>query len=318
MRVRLLSLGAAIRSLEVPDATGALGDVHLHLPTAIDYADVSLNPHLGATIGRYANRIANGHFTIDGRQYQVDVNRPPATLHGGTWGYDRLVWSIASAVSTADVDHVVFELHSPDGDMGFPGNLTARAEYEVRDSTVTLRYRAECDQPTPVSLTNHGYWNLSGAPTVADHTLQVMAARALEVDEHTLPTGTMIDVATTPLDLLSPTNLGEALTTLPSGFDHCYVADSWASDELRPIAVLAGGTRWMSVATDCPGVQVYTGNALHPPFAVHQSVSLETQRLPDAPNHDGFGPWLLLPGEEYRSTTVLTFGVGEAPWVTAD
>jgi aldose 1-epimerase len=203
--------------------------------------------------------------------------------------------------------------------MGFPGNLTAEATYELGDNYLAFHYRATTDAPTIVSLTNHGYWNLSGEQTIANHTLAVASDRVLTIGSDIVPTGGFTDVANTPLDLRSPVRLGEALDALPSGFDHCYVIRGTDLDphdtsrEQRIAAVLAGGSRWMTVSTDCPGLQVYTGNALRAPFVPHASVSLETQRFPDAPNHPNFGPFALLPGQEYRSTTVLAFGVGTPP-----
>ena len=329
LRLRLLTLGAAIRSLEVPDSSGQRGHVHLQLPEAADYADAAHNPHLGATIGRYANRIEGARVTLDGTEHLLDANRPPNILHGGTWGFDRLVWTVVEAVSPSssptppgEPDRVTMRLHSPDGDMGFPGAMVAETTYEVSDTSVTLHYRARCDRATAVSLTNHGYWNLSGEPTVADHVLTVAAGRVLARAADGLPTGDLDDVSGTPLDLRSPTRVGTAVEAVPGGLDHCYVVDGANlrgpdPSALRPAALLVGGTRWMSVATDCPGIQVYSANTLGAPFGPHASLSLEAQRLPDAPHHDGFGPWMLPAGDEYRSTTRLTFGVGEPTAPTA-
>ena len=317
IRVRLLTLGAAIHSVEVPSADGTLSNVHLQLPQIADYADHAMNPHLGATVGRYANRIGDARFTLGGHEYLIDANRPPHILHGGEWGFDRLVWSLTSAISIpGTADRVTFTLDSPDGDMGFPGAMTARVTYEVGDDSIAIHYEAVTTRPTVVSLTNHGYWNLSGETTVANHRVEVAASRVVAIGDDLIPTGYFLDVAGTPLDLQSPQNIGSVLTALPKGLDHCYVvANDLAApdDKLRPVAVLSGGERWMSVVSDCPGVQVYSGNALKPPFGVHESLSLETQRLPDAPNQSGFGPFALEPDQEYRSTTVLRFGVGEPP-----
>lgn len=325
LRLRLLSLGAAIRSLEVPGPDGALGHVHLQLPHVDDYADQALNPHLGATIGRYANRIGDARFTLDGVEHRTDPNRPPTTLHGGTWGFDRVVWDVADVESRpGEPDRVTFRLRSADGDMGFPGEMVAEATYEVGDAHLAFHYRATSDRDTVVSLTNHGYWNLAGEGTVADHTLAVAASRVLAIGPELIPTGGVDDVAGSPLDLRSPTTLGPAIAALSSGgFDHCYVLDGadLAHDAprqpVRRAAVLAGGGRWMTVSTDCPGLQVYTGNALKPPFVPHGSVSLETQRMPDAPNHPHLGPCALRAGEAYESTTVLEFGVGAPPGLSS-
>jgi len=320
LRLRLLTLGAAIRTLEVPDASGALGHVHLHLPEVADYADHARNPHLGATVGRYANRVGSARLTLDGVEHHLDANRPPHTLHGGEWGFDRLVWSLAEATSPGGgaPDRVVMRLASPAGDMGFPGGLDAEVVHEVGDDWLALHYRAITNAPTVLSLASHGYWNLSGEPTVAGHRLAVASSRTLAIGADLVPVGALDEVAGTPLDLRAPKPLGPAIDAT-GGLDHCYVLDGGHLDRegdqgpVRPAALLTGGTRWMSVHTDCPGLQVYTGNSLKSPFSVHGSVSLEAQRLPDAPNHEGFGPCVLRPGDEYRSTTVLSFGVGEGP-----
>lgn len=319
--LRLLTLGAAIRSAEVADASGKLEHVHLQLPEVADYAVIARNPHLGATIGRYANRIGNAHFDLDGTTYELDANRPPHMLHGGEWGFDRLVWDVTVAESVAgEPDRVTFQLVSPDGDMGFPGTLVAQSTYIVSDNQITFLYEATSDADTVVSFTNHGYWNLTGEPTIADHTLALAAGRVLDIGDDLVPTGAINSVAGTPLDLQSPTRLGTVIENTPNGLDHCFIVDgadlesqTGEGDGLNPVAVLTGGNRWMSVASDCPAVQIYTGNSLKPPFHPHQSVSIETQRLPDAPNHAGFGPFLLRAGHTYRSTTALTFGTGQAP-----
>ncbi len=319
--LRLLTLGAAIRSVEIANAAGALEHVHLHLPDVADYAVIARNPHLGATIGRYANRIGNAQFTLDGTTYELDANRPPHMLHGGEWGFDRLVWHVTVAESVAgEPDCVTFALTSPDGEMGFPGTLVATSTYVVSDDQITFVYEATSDADTVVSFTNHGYWNLSGEPTIADHTLQLAASRVLDIGDDLVPTGAINSVADTPLDLQTPTRLGTAIANTPNGLDHCFIVDgadltsaTGLGDAVNPVAVLTGGDRWMSVASDCPAVQIYTGNSLKPPFHAHQSVSIETQRLPDAPNHENFGPFLLCAGQTYQSTTVLTFGTGPAP-----
>jgi aldose 1-epimerase len=304
IRVSLLSLGAAIHQVEVPDRTGALGPVHLALPRLEDYADPALNPHLGATVGRYANRIAGGRFTLDGREYDLDVNNGPNTLHGGHRGFDRLAWDVIDATGDDTHASVTFGLHSPDGDMGFPGAVDVRVAYHVTPCRIAIEMSATSDAPTVVSLANHGYWNLDASASIGGHTLEVSARQRLEMDITNIPCG-ILDVAGTPYDLRAATELGPAIAAT-GGLDDCYLPEG---EGMRQMATLQGATsgRIMSVSSDAPGLQVYTGNGLHAPFTVHGSVSLEAQRLPDAPNQPGLGPCVLRPGDAYSTTTVIEF-----------
>lgn len=304
MRVSLLSLGAAIHSVEVPDRSGALGNVHLSLPSIDDYADPRLNPHLGAIVGRYANRIADGRFTLDGHVYALDVNAPPNTLHGGRRGFDRLPWTVADVGDAVDRATVELTLHSPDGDMGFPGAVEAAVTYAVTPGRIEITMQARADAPTVVSLANHGYWNLEGSTSIRGHELQVPASQRLRMDSTGIPVG-VTDVEGTPYDLRRAPALGAVLDAV-TGLDDCYLIDG---EGLRPAARLHAPTtgRMLQVSSDAPGLQVYSGNSLRSPFHVHQSMSLEAQRLPDAPNQPALGPCVLRPGEEYRTTTILEF-----------
>lgn len=303
IRVSLLSLGAAIHTVEVPDARGTFGHVHLHLPVVTEYADPSRNPHLGATVGRYANRIAGGRFTLDGETYTLDVNNGPNTLHGGSRGFDRLVWTVSEAVNDGDSARVTFTLHSPDGDMGFPGAMDAVTTYLISDSRITIEMSATSDAPTVVSLANHGYWNLDASDSIGAHTLEVAAQGRLVMDATGIPTG-LTTVEGSAYDLRTPSPLGPVIDAT-GGLDDCYLPDG---EGARTMATLRGTSgRVMTVSSDAPGLQVYSGNSLHPPFAKHQSISLEAQRLPDAPNQPSLGACVLRPGESYVTTTVLDF-----------
>ena len=306
IRVQLLSLGAAIREVDVPDRDGNLGGVHLSLPTVADHAVHALNPHLGGTLGRYANRIAGGTFTLDGNRYLLDVNNGPNTLHGGAHGWDRLIWRVDDITDDREAVTVTFTLTSPDGDMGFPGRMDARTTYVVSNARIAMHYVATADAPTVISMANHGYWNLAGSRSISDHDLRVPASRRLLTDATQIPCG-VADVVDTAYDLNSPELLGPVLA-VTGGLDDCYLLEG---DGLQLGAELrhAGSGRVMRVLTDAPGMQVYSGNNLKPPFEVHQSMSLEAQRFPDAPNQPSLGPCMLRPGEEYAATTVLEFGV---------
>ena len=306
IRVQLLSLGAAIRHVDVPDRTGELGPVHLALPEIADYADRAVNPHLGATLGRYANRIAGGTFILDGSTYDLDVNNGPNTLHGGSLGWDRHVWQVAALDDSPECVSVSFSLKSPDGDMGFPGTVSATVTYVVTDTSIAMHFVATTDAPTVLSMANHGYWNLAGTDTIAGHELRVAAERRLVMNDVQIPDGET-EVAGTAYDLRTPVDLGPVIEAT-GGLDDCYVINGTGLRGVAELRCPANG-RWLRVSSDAPGLQVYTGNSLKPPFTVHQSVSLETQRMPDAPNQPGLGPCVLRPGEEYRSTTLLEFGV---------
>lgn len=309
IRVSLLSLGAAIRQVEVPDRQGALGPVHLVLPDLADYADVALNPHLGATVGRYANRVAGGRFTLDDVEYRLDVNNGPNTLHGGHRGFDRLAWDVIDVSDGAERASVTFALHSPDGDMGFPGAVDARVVYLISPGRIAIQMSATTDAPTVVSLANHGYWNLDGTSSIDAHRLEVAARQRLAMDDTNIPCG-VADVAGTAYDLRSARELGPIIAAT-GGLDDCYLPDG---DGMRVMARLSAAEsgRTMTVSSDAPGLQVYTGNSLHPPFALNQSVSLEAQRLPDAPNQPELGPCVLRPGEEYATTTLLEFSTPDS------
>ena len=312
LNVRLLTLGAAIASVEAPDADGRMDGVHLSLASLADYEDPVRNPHLGASIGRYANRVADARFPLDGAEVRVVANDGPNHLHGGEVGFDRHVWQLASADDGADGATARFRFVSPDGDQGYPGTTAVDATYELRGDTLRITYRSTTDAPTVVNLTNHGYWNLDGADTVDDHLVSIIAGRYLPVDDAGIPTDGLRPVDGTVFDLRSPTRLGPAMAASPTGgFDHCFAIDGPAG-ELRPAAVLeapASG-RWMTVATNRPGVQLYTGDQLSDPFRPHASVSLETQRFPDTPNRPELGSAVLDPGDVDESVTVLRFGTG--------
>jgi aldose 1-epimerase len=309
--VRLLTLGASIRSLEMPDREGTRGNVHLCLPTLSDYEDRSLNPYLGASIGRYANRIAGASFDLDGRKVQLAANDGPNSLHGGPDGWDRRVWDLMEATGDTDGGVAVFRLLSSDGDGGFPAAVEATATFEVEHDLLRITYQATSSATTVVNMTNHGYWNLDGAGTVGGHHLQVRAERVLPVDGAGIPLGEPVAVVGTPFDLRSRSRLGPVVEALEPGLDHCFEVDG-TPGTLREAATLdspASG-RWMEVRTDQVGVQVYTGNGLGPPFDRHGSVSLETQMFPDTPNRPELGSARLDPAQVYRSLTELRFGVG--------
>ncbi len=312
--VRVLGLGAAIASVEVPDAAGRVGPVHLGLPDLAAYADRVRNPHFGSSIGRFANRIAGAAFDLDGSRFDLPANNGPNTLHGGPDGWDRHVWELMEAEGGDDGGTVVFRIVSPDGDEGFPGRVTATAVFSVRGDSLRIGYTASTEAPTVLNMTNHSYWNLDGTGTVAGHRVTLAAEEVLPVDAAGIPTGGLDPVEGTPFDLRRPTLLGPAMEQVSGGFDHCFAVRG-APGELRPAAVLEAGEsgRWLMVSTDQRGVQLYTGNNLASPFEVHGSVSLETQAFPDSPNRPELGSVRVNPGSTYRNITEIRFGTGSPP-----
>lgn len=256
--------------------------------TLADYDSPDRAGYMGHTIGRYANRIAGGRFSIDGTEYQVAVNDGPNALHGGQVGFDQALWS-GSLVQDAGRVGVRFTHTSPDGDQGFPGNLQASATYWFDGPRMTIEYSATTDVPTIVNMTNHAYWNLAGSGTICDHELSVGAGQVLAVDDDLIPTEP-VSVVGTRFDLRNRQRINR-------GFDHCWVLDGETPSAVM-IDPLSG--RCMTVVTDQPGLQVYTGDALAVPF---RGLALEAQQLPDTPNRPDFGSAILLPGERYRQVT---------------
>ncbi|WP_432561290.1 aldose epimerase family protein [Kineococcus sp. SYSU DK003] len=318
----VLTRGATLQQVRVPAADATLGDVVVGLPDVAAYEAASGYP--GAVVGRVANRLAGGRFSVDGTQHQVPVNDGPNALHGGAEGFDQRVWT-AAEVDVDGAPGVRFSLHSNDGDMGFPGNLRAAVTYSLRaeGSAVTLRldYRATTDAPTPVNLTNHAYFALDGAGSVEDHVVRLAASRYLPIDANLIPTGELSPTAGTPFDFSGPTRLGDRLRDadpqllVAGGYDHCMVLD--APGTLREVATVTGprSGRTVTVRTDLPGLQFYSGNFLDGswrtlegrPVRQGDALCLETQLLPDAVNQPLLGDSVLRPGQEFTTTTEYVF-----------
>ena len=315
LRLVLGPVGAAVRRLVVEDGADGPVDVVLGIAGA---EDVAAEGYLGATIGRFGNRIDSGVFTLDGVRHTLTTNQYGNTLHGGADGFDQRSWTVLDR----GADHATFGLTSPDGDQGFPGRLEVTASYRVTPGEVVLDYRATTDAPTVVNLTNHCYWNLDGAGSgpVDEHVLEVPASRYLPVREDLVPTGEVAPVDDTPFDLRPGVRVGDALAPedeqlrRAGGIDHCFVVDG--SGE-RVVARLTGASgRWLEVRSDLPGLQVYTGAHFDGsqtgldgrPIGPRAGVALETEGLPDAPNHPEFPSVMLRPGEEYRTRTTWRLG----------
>lgn len=308
--VQLTNYGAILVSVQVPDRNGKRANINLGFGDLQGY--LAGNPFFGATVGRYANRIAKGKFQLADKTYTLVVNNGPNHLHGGTVGFDKQVWQ-TEELRQDDRVGVRFKLTSPDGQEGYPGNLDVTAEYTwSNDNALTFKFQATTDAPTVLNMTNHAYWNLAGAGhgDILQQVLQLNCDRYVAVDETLIPTGEIAKVEGTPLDFRQPHALGERIAQLPStkGYDHCYVINGPAG-ELRRCAVVRDPSsgRVMEVSTTQPGVQLYTANHLGAPWGQHGAFCLETQHYPDSPNHPEFPTTQLNPGETFSETTVVRF-----------
>lgn len=314
--VEVLTLGAALHRVRVPDHDGAPGDVHLRAPDLEARLRGAGNPYLGVTVGRCTNRIAGARFLLDGRPVVLDPNEGPNQLHGGPDGFHLRVWAVVDRGEGPDGGHLTLALTSPDGDQGFPGTVRAEVTYRLAGPVLTIVHRATTDAPTVVDLCNHAYWNLDGAGSVADHRLAVAADRYLPVDQAGIPTGGLEPVAGTPYDLRASPQVGDVVAAT-GGLDHSYlVGDPFRPTgggpaPVRPVAWLGGprSGRVLEVRTDRPALQVYAGAGLGPPFAPFDGICLEAQAFPDTANRPDLGSVELRPGETYRSTTELQFGL---------
>lgn len=317
MRAKIMTLGATLTSVEVPDRDGKLQNVTLSLDRVEEY--VAGHPCFGSICGRYANRIAKGKFTLEGQEYTLAVNNGPNHLHGGIRGFHKVVWTAGPASAENGVG-VTFTYQSRDGEEGYPGNLTVKAIYRLtNDDELTMEYVAVTDKATPVNLTNHAYWNLSGGGSgdVLDHELLLNADRYLPVDETQIPLGELRSVRGTPMDFTTPREIGSRIGEVAGGYDHCYVVNRKAGETPALAARLRDpkSGRVMEVYTTQPGVQLYTANGLKQKrsdgteYGPHAGVCLETQHFPDAPNQPQFPSTILRRDETFRELTVHKFRV---------
>jgi aldose 1-epimerase len=326
MAVGLITLGAAVQELVVADRDGRMANVVLGFDTAAGY-ESDANQHFGCTTGRVANRIAGAKFSLDGVEYKLAVNNGPNHLHGGVKrSLGKVLWR-AETIPLDDGGAVKFTYSSPDGEEGYPGTLKMAVVYTLTSANaLRITYTAETDKATPVNLTNHSYFNLSGAgaATILDHVLQLNADRYTPADETLIPTGKYEAVAGTPLDFTKPTRIGERigklLDTPYKGYDHNFVLQQSKPGELVTAAIVtdpASGRR-LTVQTDQPGVQFYSGNFLKgqtgaggKTFAPRSALCLETQVHPNAINTPAFPSIVLKPGERYGHTCIYAFDVAK-------
>lgn len=324
MTVKVMTLGATITDINVPDKQGKFANVVLGFDDVAGYQS-DRNQYFGCTTGRVANRIAKGKFTLNGKEYTLAVNNGPNHLHGGAKrSLDKVVWKSATVAAKPgeNLDTVDFFYESPDGEEGYPGTLKIAVTYHLTDkNALRITYGATTDKPTPVNLTNHSYFNLSGAgaETVLNHELMLAADKYLPADETLIPTGKIANVEGTIFDFRKMTRLGARIEKLydtgAKGYDHCYVLT-----ERGETPSLAGklrdpaSGRVMTVLTTQPGIQLYTGNFLHgqkgrdgKEYKQRSAVCLETMHFPDAVNQPAFASIILRPGEVYRQTCVYAF-----------
>ncbi len=302
----ILQYGARLAALEVPVAAGVRNVTLGHDRLEPYLADAA---HLGAIAGRYANRIAGGRFSLDGREHRLSVNNGGNTLHGGVDGFAARIWQ-----AEPDGPDLLLSLVSPDGDQGFPGRLEVRVRYRLNGGALSIDYEATTDAPTVLNLTNHAYFNLAGAGTVMDHAIAIAADRMLPVDAALIPTGAVVPVAGTPFDLREEVRIGarigvdDAQLRLGGGFDHCFVLADAPRTTPRPAARVSAEGIVMEVLTTEPAVQFYSGNFLGgEPFAWRTGLCLETQHFPDSPNQPAFPSTVLRPGVLFWSRTVYRF-----------
>jgi aldose 1-epimerase len=324
MEVRTMPYGATIVSLRVPDRSGRMSDVALGFDNFDDYKAKN-SPYMGVVPGRYANRIAKGRFTLDGKTYRLATNNGPNHLHGGITGFDKKVWH-AAPFERGGTAGVVYTLTSPDGDEGYPGTLTAAVTYSVSASNaLTVDYEATTDRATPVNLTQHTYFNLAGegAGDVLGHVLTIDADRFTPVDDTLVPTGALAPVEHTPFDFRTPTAIGARIGAddvqlrRGGGYDHNFVLNGTSAGVHHAARVVDPTSgRTLDVSTTEPGMQFYsanfldgtiTGKAGHV-YARRGALCLETQHFPDSPNHANFPSTIVRPGAPFRSETVFTFG----------
>jgi len=317
MTARIITYGATLTELWVPDRDGVLGDVVLGFDDLEGYRTRS--PYFGAIVGRVANRIAGGRFRLDGVEYRLATNNGPNFLHGGQRGFDKVVWSARTATGEHDAS-VRLTYVSPDGEEGFPGTLTVQVVYTLTDDDVLrLDYTATTDRPTPVNLSNHTYWNLRGEGDILGHVLWMDADAYTPVDETLIPTGQIAPVRGTPMDFTTPTPVGARIDQVPGipvGYDHNFVLRSGGGRLALALRLSEPTTgRLMEMWTTEPGIQFYSGNFLDGtlvgkrgiPYPFHGAIVLEAQHFPDSVNQPGFPSIVLRPGQTYTQTTLYRF-----------
>ena len=322
VEARITNYGGIVVSLKVPDRDGKLDDVVLGYDTLDEY--IAASPYFGSLIGRYGNRIAKGRFTLDGKEYPLAQNNHENHLHGGLKGFDKVVWKSRAMLAERGLGLSLSYL-SPDGEEGYPGNLSVKVVYVLSDDNeLSIHYTATTDKPTPVNLSSHSYFNLAGQGNgdILSHKMMIKADRFLPVDKGLIPTGELRPVAGTPFDFNKPTAIGARIEQkdqqleLGGGYDHCWVLNE-SDGRMALVARVFEPTtgRVMEILTTEPGIQFYCGNFLDGSnvgkggkvYKHRHGFCLETQHFPDSPNKPDFPSVILKPGEKYETTTIHRF-----------
>jgi aldose 1-epimerase len=323
MEVKISNYGGTITYVSVQDKNHKFGDVVLGFSNLSGYTSKLNTSYFGATIGRYGNRLAEGTFKLDGKTYHVPKNEKGVnSLHGGTTGFNAVVWD-ATDVSTGDTPALEIHRVSPDGEMGFPGNLNVIVRFTLMpDNALKLEYTATTDKDTVINLTNHSYFNLSGpgSGTILGDSLMIDASKYTPVNENLIPTGSIDPVQGTPFDFLKPTAIGKRINEnnqqlkYANGYDQNFVLNNPSLSHVSARAEDPKSGRVLEVYTDQPGIQFYTGNFLNGAvtgiggkYNFRGAICMETQHFPDSPNHSNFPSTELKPGETFHSTTIYKF-----------
>jgi aldose 1-epimerase len=310
--VKITTYGGIVTSFVTADKSGNTSSIVIGFDSLSGY--LAKPPYFGALIGRYGNRIGNATFTLDGKEYKLAANDGKNHLHGGVKGFDKVVWT--GAVISDTLPALTLTYVSKDGEEGYPGNLKVIVQYTLtNEDELKIEYTAETDKATPVNLTNHSYFNLSGDVnnTILSHTLMIDADNYTPVDSTLIPTGEIKVVKGTPFDFTSPKAIGAEIDSVKGGYDHNWVLNS-KGGSLQKVAVLAdtASGRSLEVYTTEPGLQFYTGNFLDGKLVnrdgtaiqQHTALCLETQHFPDSPNKPNFPTTILQPGQQYHTTTI--------------
>lgn len=316
MTVKILNYGGIVTHIFVSDKNGDLADVALGYDSLSSY--LATTPYFGALVGRYGNRIAAGKFELEGVTYNLAVNNGPNHLHGGIKGFDKVVWD-AEDFLEADKTGVVLKYLSKDMEEGYPGNLTVKVTYTLTaKNELFIDYEAETDKTTIVNLTHHSYFNLKGHGNgdILDQQMEIFADQYVPVDETLIPTGELLPVKGTPMDFTSPHSIGDRISQVEGGYDHCWVLRNF-DGKMRLTARVTepASGRVMEVLTDQPGLQFYSGNFLDGSnigkggvaYQKHYGFCLESEHFPDSPNQPQFPPVVLKPGEKYQTQTIYRF-----------
>jgi len=319
---RIATYGGVVVSLKAPDRSGKAVDVVLGFDNVDGYVDNFNGPadaFFGAIIGRYANRIAHGSFTLDGKKYSLPLNNGENSLHGGPHGFNNVVWKAKPVADGVELTYL-----SKDSEAGYPGNLIAVVRYTLVKGNLRIEYSATTDKDTVVNLTNHSYFNLAGQGDILSHQLTLRASRFTPVDAGLIPTGELKAVESTPFDFRKAIAVGARISAndeqlrLGRGYDHNWVLDGGGGKLVEAAELYDPGSgRVLKVLTDQPGIQFYSGNFLDgsikgkggKPYGLHGALCLETQYFPDSPNHSDFPTTELKPSEHYHTVTVYSFSV---------